>query len=124
MNRDYELNLIWDYKPKRSTNDHHFFEGPFKRTLLTNGLIKNYEIELALLGVINSAQNLNGLDQIQELTHKTSGRTLWIVDNLSLDGLDEILKHSKKPFRDILRNSFTTILLPSEYKVKPIKIST
>lgn len=123
MNRDYELNLIWDYKPKRSANDHYYFEGPYKRTLLTNGLLKNYEIDVALLGVINCAKKLNGIDRIQKFTHKTSGQVLWIVDNLSLDGLDEILKYSKKPFRDILRNSYTTITLPSEYKAQPILIT-
>jgi hypothetical protein len=87
MNRNYELNLIWDYKPKRSTGDKYFFEGPYRRSLLVNGVIKSYELELALLDVMNAADQLDGLDKIQEFTHKASGRVLWIVDNLSQEKL-------------------------------------
>lgn len=123
MNRDYEMNLIWDYKPKRSTDDHYYFEGPYYRTLLTNGFIKDYEIECALLGVIKSAEDFDGIDQIQKLTHRTSGLVILVIDNLSLDGLDEILEHSKKPFRDILKNSYTTLMLPDEYKARSIEIT-
>lgn len=123
MNRDYELKLIWDYEPKRSTNDSYYFEGPYYRTLLSNGVIKDYEIECALLGVIKSAKDFEGIDQIQKLTHKTSGLVILVIDNLSLDGLDEILKHSKKQFRDILKNSYTTLMLPNEYKERSIEIT-
>lgn len=123
MNRDYELNLIWDYKPKRSAGDQYFFEGPYRRSLLVNGVVKEHELEIALFGVIKAAEDFDGLDQVQEFTHKTSGRVLWIVDNLSLSGLDEILKHSKKPFRDILKNSHTTIMFPREYRAKTIEIT-
>ena len=107
--------MIWEYEPQRVIKETFLFKGPYRRTISLNGVIKTYEIQLALLEVIEASKYNDGLAQIQKLTHKTTGSVIWIVDNLSLEGAEKILKHSQKPFKEILKNSYVTVMRSDEY---------
>jgi hypothetical protein len=110
--------MIWEYEPQRVIKETFLFKGPYRRTISLNGVIKPHEIQLALFDVINASKYNDGLAQVQKLTHKTTGSVIWIVDNLSLEGAEEILKRFQKPFIEILKNSHVTVMSPEEYSAK------
>lgn len=109
--------MIWEYEPSLKVDNTYRFEGPYSMTLALNGVIKRYEIRLALKDILDAVEHYNGLAKIQKLKHKTSKRVIWIVDAASDEQIDRILEKSRNPMGDLLKSRSTVVMLPEEYAI-------
>jgi len=107
--------MIWEYEPTKNTGETYRFEGPYTMTISLNGVIQKHEIQLAIYEILRAVEHYDGLDRIQELTHKTSNRVIWVVDTLSDERADDIMETSDDPIGDLKRSRSTAVMLPEDY---------
>jgi hypothetical protein len=107
--------MTWNYEPTLIIDDTFLFGGNYYVTSAVHGTFDSSEVGIAILNVLEAVQEHKGLDRLQKLTHKISGKVIWIIDNISEERKLEILENSENPTEVIEEFGGTTVLFPEDY---------